>query len=167
MQENQLNVLAINPGSRYLGIAVFVGDELRDWAVRQAKRERIREIISEYINQYGVHVVALKKFHPSRTSRELRTIISSSQGIAKKAGLAVREYSIGEVEAALLPEKKKNKRLLMEEVVARYPFLSNELQQEQKNKRPYLTRMFETVGIGSVCLSQLDALPQKVAKSTK
>ncbi len=165
MQKDQLNVLAINPGSRYLGIAVFVGDELRDWAVRLAKRENIREIISEYINQYGVHVVAIKKFYPLRTSRGLRNIISSMEGITKKAGIALREYSIGEVEEALLPQKRKNKRLLMEEVVVRYPFLSNELQQEEKNKNPYLIRMFETVGIGSVCVNEFDRKTRKVEKN--
>jgi len=98
MQKDQLNVLAINPGSRYLGIAVFVGDELRDWAVRMVRRERIQAIISEYIDQYGRACCSRSRnFNPSRTSRELRTIISSMQGIAKKAGLALREYSIGDV----------------------------------------------------------------------
>ncbi|HTY11517.1 MAG TPA: hypothetical protein VMF88_10635 [Bacteroidota bacterium] len=164
MQKDQLNILAINPGSRYLGIAIFVGDELRDWAVKLARRENIREMISEYINQYGVHVVAFKKFHPSRSSRDLRMIISLMQEVAKKAGLALREYSIGEVEEALLPEKRKNKQLLMQEVVARYPFLSNELQREAKNKNPYLIRMFETVGIGKVCMSELETGVRKVEK---
>lgn len=165
MQKDQLNVLAVNPGSRYLGIAVFVGDELRDWAIRLARRENIQALMSEYINHYGVHVVALKKFHPSRTSRELRNLISSLQAIAKKAGLALREYSIGEVKDALLTEKRKNKRLLMKEVVERYPFLSNEFQQEEKNKNPYLIRMFETVGIGSVCLSEFERSIQKAEKN--
>jgi hypothetical protein len=167
MQREQLNVLAINPGSRYLGIAVFVGTELRDWAVKLVRRERIQALMSEYIDQYGIHVIALKKFHPSRTSRDLRSIISSMERIAKKDGLILREYSIDEVEGALLPQKRKNKRLLMEEIVVRYPFLMNELQQEEKNKNPYLIRMFETVGIGSVCLSQLDISKEKVGKSIK
>jgi len=165
MQKDQLNVLAINPGSRYLGIAVFVGDELRDWAVRLVRRERIQTLIEEYINQYGVDVIALKKFHTSRTSRELRIIISTMERIAKKNRLALREYSIGEVEGALLLEKRKNKGLLMEEVAARYPFLSNELQKEKKNKNPYLIRMFETVGIGSVCVHEFDRSVRKVEKN--
>lgn len=167
MQKDQLNVLAINPGSRYLGIAVFVGTELRDWAVRLARRERIQALISEYIDQYGIHVIAIKKLHPSRISHALRNIIFSMERIAKKDGLMLREYSIDEVEKAWLPQKRRNKRLLMEEIVARYPFLLNELKREEKNKNPYLIRMFETVGIGSVCLSQLDTATQKVARSNK
>ena len=167
MQNDQLNVLAINPGSRYLGIAVFVGTELRDWAVKLMGRGKIQNIMSEYINQYGIHVIALKKFHPSRTSHGLRNTISSMKGLAKKDGLALHEYSIDEVKEALLSQKRKNKRLLMEEVVARYPFLLNELHQEEKNKNPYLIRMFETVGISSVCLSQLDTSAQKVGKPNK
>jgi hypothetical protein len=167
MQREQLNILAINPGSRYLGIAVFVGTELRDWAVRLVRRERIQPLMSEYINQYGIHVIALKKSHPSRTSRALRETVSSMKRIAKQHRLILREYSIDEVEKAWLPQKRKNKRRLMEEVVIRYPFLLNELQQEEKNKNPYLIRMFETVGIGSLCLSQLDIATQKVARSSK
>jgi len=167
MQKDQRNILAINPGSRYLGIAVFVGTELRDWAVKLTRRRRIQSIMSEYINQYGVRIIALKKVHPSRTSSELRSIVSSMESIAMQRRLMLREYSIDEVETALLPQKRKNKRLLMEEVVARYPFLLNQFHQEEKNKNPYLIRMFETVGIGSVCLSQFDTAEQKVARSIK
>jgi acid stress-induced BolA-like protein IbaG/YrbA len=167
MQREQLNILAINPGSRYLGIAVFMGTELRDWAVRLVRREKIQSLISEYIDQYDIHAVALKKLHPSRTSPALRQLVSLVKRIAKKHGLTLREYSIDEVERALLAQKRQNKRLLMEEVVIRYPFLLSELQREERNKNPYLIRMFETVGIGSVCLSQLDIATQKVVKSVK
>ncbi len=167
MQREQLNILAINPGSRYLGIAVFTGSELRDWAVKLCGLGKIQNIMSEYINQYSISVIALKKFHPSRTSHDLRDIISLLERIAKKERLTLCEYSIGEVEEVLLPQKRKNKRFLMEEVVARYPFLLNEFKQEEKNKNPYLIRMFETVGIGSVCLSQLDSSAQKVARANK
>jgi len=167
MQKEQLNVLAINPGSRYLGIAVFVGTELRDWAVKLARRDKIQAIMSEYIDVYRVHVIALKKLHPARTSQTLRNIVSSTERLAMRRRLILREYSIGEVKEALLSQKGKNKRLLMEEVVARYPFLLNEFQKEEKNKNPYLIRMFETVGIGRVCLNQLDAAKQKVARSSK
>jgi len=31
MPQNPLKVLGINPGTRYLGIAYFYGDDLLDW----------------------------------------------------------------------------------------------------------------------------------------
>ena len=51
MTNKPLKILAINPGTRYLGIAVFVGTDLREWAVKVIKGKSITDCIMEYVNQ--------------------------------------------------------------------------------------------------------------------
>ncbi len=59
MHKKPLTVLGINPGSRYLGIAVFQGPELREWRVKVIKGkglkeriEKVKEIVSSFIELY-------------------------------------------------------------------------------------------------------------------
>jgi Holliday junction resolvasome RuvABC endonuclease subunit len=174
MITGRLKILSINPGSRYLGMAILDGTELCDWAVRvvkgkdiREKRRFIRELISGQSNRYGVSVLAIKKAHPSRSSAALRHIVSEAKSLAVKQNLTLREFSIDEVKTHLLSAGRGNKRQLMEEVAARYPFLFREVQREEKNKNPYLIRMFEAVGMGIVCFNQLDSGNAKVAKANK
>lgn len=174
MTTGQLKILSINPGSRYLGVAIFDGTELCDWAVRvvkgkdlREKRRFVRELIGEQSRRYGVSVLALKKSHPSRSSYALGHIVSEAKSFAVKQNLTLHEFSIDNVKSILLSAERGNKRLLMEEVAARYPFLFREVQREEKNKNPYLIRMFEAVGMGIVCFNQLDSGNAKVAKANK
>ncbi len=167
-------ILSINPGSRYLGIAVFFGTELRDWAIRvvhgkdgRQKATAVREMVLDYVDRYGINVLALKKLHPSRSSQAVRNLITEIRRAASRHKLALCELSIDEVKSGLLSQARGNKRRLMEEVALRYPFLFNEMQREQKNKNPYLIRMFEAVALGIVCFSKLDSGMQKVAKRSK
>ncbi len=174
MTTGQLKILSINPGSRYLGVAIFDGTELCDWAVTvvigkdvREKRRFVRELIREQSNRYGVSVLVLKKSHPSRSSAALRHIVSEAKSLAIKQNLTLHEFSIDEVKTHLLSAGRGNKRLLMEEVAARYPFLFREVQREEKNKNPYLIRMFEAVGMGIVCFNQVDSGNAKVVKTNK
>jgi len=174
MTTGQLKILSINPGSRYLGVAIFDGTELCDWAVRVVKgkdiREKsrfIRELVREQSNRYDAKALVLKRLHPRRSSRAIRCITSEVKSLAVKQNLALHEFSIDEVKTHLLPAGRGNKRLLMEEVATRYPFLFREVQREEKNKNPYLIRMFEAVGMGIVCFNQLDSGNAKVAKANK
>lgn len=174
MITRQLKILSINPGSRYLGVAIFDGAELCDWAVRvvkgkdiREKRRFVREFIGEESNRYGVSVLVLKKSHPSRSSYALGHIVSEAKSLAVRQNLTLQEFSIDEVKRHLLSAGRGNKKLLMEEVAARYPFLFREVQREEKNKSPYLIRMFEAVGMGIVCFNQLDSGNAKVAITNK
>jgi len=174
MDTRQLRILSINPGSRYLGIAVFDGAELCDWAIKVVrgkevgeKRRFVRDIIIEQRNRYGVNVLALKKLHPARSSQSLRYITSEVTSFAASLGLTLHEFSIGDLKTKLLPTERGNKRELMEEVAARYPFLFRDVRQEEKNKNPYRIRMFEAVGMGIACFHKLDSGNAKVAEAHK
>ncbi len=174
MNTRQIRILAINPGSRYLGIAVFDGAELYDWAVKvvggenlAGKRSSVRKLISEQISRYGVNTLALKEVHPARSSYSLLEIVSEVKTLARLQRLAVRMFSIQETKRHLLSSGTGNKRLLLQEIAQRHPFLLPDIRREEESKNPYLMRMFEAVAMGIVCFNRLDSGKTKVAKTNK
>ena len=173
MQESEIRLLALNPGSRYVGTAVFHGDELVEWEVRsireksmKEKKEKLRTLLSGVTDAHGVNCLSVKGFHRSRTSKQLRELTRDLKAWALRRDLPVTEYTIKEIEASLLSSGRGSKRRLMEEVAARYPFLYPELEKERKNRNPYLVRMFEAVALGIGCVSDPERLKGRGRIST-
>ena len=156
-------MLAINPGSRYLGIAVFYDQELRDWGIKvvkgkcgQEKIETAMNIIFEIINQHQIGIIALKALHPSRSSDHLDQLVRRIKDSAKRKSLKIHEYPLAAVESNLAEGGKINKRQLAELISQTYPYLSHELEKEKYNLNPYHVRMFEAVALGLVCLNDVN-----------
>jgi Holliday junction resolvasome RuvABC endonuclease subunit len=171
MEIKTLKILSINPGSSYLGLAVFYGYELKDWGIKTLRyssfQERIRctqETILKYIHQRAITVLAVKKLHPSRSSQNLNRLVLKINEYAQDYSLPAYEYSLDEIKEFLLPEGHTNKLALMEEVVQRYSDLSLELQSEKNTKNHYSRRMFEAVAIGIVCSHHLTSKYSTVEK---
>ncbi len=163
MREREIRILAVNPGSIYVGIAVFHGLELVDWGVRsireksvQDKAERLKRIMAEMMERDGINCFAIKRIHPARSSENLQAITRSMKEWARKEGMEVHEHSIKEIESSLLSSERRNKQVLMEEGAVRYSFLYPELEKERQNRNPYLVRMFEAVALGMKCLSDME-----------
>ena len=163
MLKKPLTILGVNPGSRYLGIAVFQGPELRDWRVKiiegkglKEKMEKIKEIILSFIELYQPNVLAIKKLRPSRSSLNLNRLVEKIKELSKRKGLKVYRYSIKDLEVFFSPEERINKKKLAEIITSKYSSLVHELKKEKDNKNPYHIRMFEAVALGSVCFHQLD-----------
>lgn len=163
MLKKPLTILGINPGSRYLGMAVFRGPELRDWRVKiikgkgpKEKMEKIKEIVTSFIELYQADVLAVKKLHPSRRSGNLKRLVAKIKELSKRKGLKVYQYSMGDLEVFFSPEERINKKGLAEIITSKYPFLFHELKKEKSNKNLYHIRMFEAVALGSACFHQLD-----------
>lgn len=163
MAKESTRILAVNPGGRYVGLAVFCDADLRDWRVRSlggavpSERERaLGDMVSRIIRTHGTDTLVIKALHPARCSASLRSLARKVKKIAEEKGLRIFELSINELKDKLNPGGKSNKRLLMEEVAAHYPFLYPELEREKKNKNQYLVRMFEAVALGFASLSETD-----------
>jgi len=163
MPKKPLKIIGINPGTRYLGIAVFQGPELMDWRMKvlkgkwsKEKMKRAVDVISEFIDRYEPGVLAIKKLHPSRRSRNLAQLAARIKEFSRRKGLRVFQYSIKDVEEFFIREDKLNKKNLAEAIVLENPALFHELQKEKSHKNAYHVRVFEAVALGSVCFHQLD-----------
>ena len=163
MPKQHLKIIGINPGTRYLGIAVFQGPELLDWRIKvlkgkwsKEKMKRAIEIISEFIDRYEPNVLAIKKLHPSRRSQNLSRLAYKIKEYSKRKRLKVYQYSIKDLESFFIREDKLNKKNLTRIIVSEYPFLFHEFQKEKIHRNPYYARMFEAVALASICFHQLD-----------
>lgn len=163
MPKKPLKILGLNPGSKYLAIAVFQGSDLRYWAIKafkgkwsKEKMEKIKETLSDFMDRYELNVLAIKKLHPSRSSSNLNRLVAKIKEFSKRKGLRIYEYSVKDLEKFFWPEEKINKKQMAELVASEYPFLFQALEKERRNKNPYAIRMFEAVALGIRCFHQLD-----------
>ena len=163
MLNGEHNILAINPGARYIGLAVFHGPELLDWNVKRVQEENVEErlrrvnsILSEVIKMYDFDCLAIKELHQSRTSEYICKLTKELKSWAQRNGLAVHEYTLKDIEISLLHSAKANKRNIMDEVADVYSFLHSEVEKERANRNGYLVRMFEAVALGMKCLNDLE-----------
>jgi len=155
-------ILAINPGTRYVGIAVFEGPELLDWRVKvikgkwsKEKPQKIMMLLRSFIERHQPDVLAIKKLHRSRSSTNLNHLTSRIKQLSKRKGLRIYQYSIKDVESFFFPGVKSNKSKLAETLTLKYPFLLHEFKKEKSNKNSYHIRVFEAVALGAVCSHQL------------
>ena len=163
MNRRPLKIIGINPGTRYLGIAVLDGSELLDWRIKalegkwsEEKLKKATEILSELFNQYEPNALAIKKLHPSRRTENLLRLSDKIKNFARLKKLKVFQYSIKDIEKSYIVDEKLNKRNLFEALVKFYPELYPELKKEQSYKNPYHTRIFEAVALASACSHSQD-----------
>lgn len=162
MFHESITILAVNPGTKYFGIAVFESEDLVYWGIKvlkgkwcPGKMRSIETALEKLIAQYGVGMLALKKLHPSRSSRHLNCLVKCIERLAKKKRIRIWHYSLSDVKASL-GVGVANKMALAECVVARYKFLANDLQKERKHKHPYFVRMFEAIAAGILVFNRSD-----------
>ena len=161
MHRKATKVIGLNPGTRYMGIAVFYGSELRDWQVRNIegrwskdKMAKVIMVLSSLIDCHKPDVLAMKRLHPSRSSPNLSRLVGRITELFRRSGSMVCQYTIDELKRHF---QSRTRRELAEKVTEEYPFfLSHELSKERANMNPYYIRMFEAVALGSACFHQLD-----------
>jgi hypothetical protein len=175
-----LTILGINPGSRYLGTAIFHGTELKDWGVKviegkwsKEKMERAKMIVSKLIEQHQPNALAIKRLHPSRSSKNLNQLVSKIRELAKRNGLKVYQYSIKELETFFSKEDRLtaqagriNKKKLAEIIGSEHSELFHQLEKEKMNKNPYHIKMFEAVALGKICFHHLDKPCQRTTQKS-
>ena len=158
MSKNLLSILAINPGSRYLGMAVFYGADLKDWRMKNIsgldvsqRMKKGKSIVLQYIDQYCPDILVMKRLHRSRSSPYLNRLATGIKQLARRKRVKVFQYSIGEMKAFFTGKKRSNRQELAEILVSKYPVLIPEFKKERENASPYYMRMFEAVALGAIC----------------
>src|SRR5664280_250930 len=97
-------ILAINPGTRYMGTAVLQGHDLIDWGVKilegkwsPDKLAKALAVVSALISDYHPNVLVMKTPHPSRTSDHLNDLCRQIAALAKKQGMDVQQYGVEDI----------------------------------------------------------------------
>lgn len=156
---NERTLLAVDPGSRELGVAVLRGTELWYYAVKgiargsleatEAEAERvIRSLISEHrpfrfilLRRIVIHQPAERLAHVTRRIR--RTALDEGLALFERSPQVVRQFICG--------EERATKAETVKRLAAHYP----ELRQYAEGRTPaethYYERMFGAIGAGLMC----------------
>lgn len=160
MKNNKPTILTINPGTRYLGIAVFEGSDLIDWGVKVTggksapdKLPKAVGIVSSLVTQYQPEVITMKQTHSSRTSPLLEELCRNIKCLSEEYHISLQSYSIERIGEFFGDGTRICSALVAEQITSQYPALARLLSRERNSSNHYHSRMFEAVALGIVCLN--------------
>lgn len=126
-------ILGLDPGTRFLGIAVLRGRRLLRYAVHELRNgERIydllgqaRGVVFQYIERFGAQVVALEKPYVLDSDRAvtLRALVRELRERSKEFGLSVVELSPEEVRKGVAGNGRATKHEVAEALSGIFPEL--------------------------------------------
>ena len=161
MNNNIPKILAMDPGTKYLGVAVFEGEYLLDWSIKSfrgkydgEKQKKILQAINHLVDEYDADILALNK--KRHYSDNLNALIQEIQQYSKRKDLKLYKYSLKETEDFFIPDSKKNTSSLAKIMVAKYPELEFIFNEEQSNKNEYYSTMFKAVALGAMCFCKTE-----------
>lgn len=158
---NASKLLAIDPESRELGLAVFDGDELRYYAVSGiAKRKpssqvpaEAARIIRALIHEHQPFKLALAQPIVIHTAAErLAHVIRAIKNLALDEGLALQILSPKSVRQFICSSERATKKETTERLCAIYPELTRYTEGRSHWEKMYYEPMFNAAALGLTCV---------------
>jgi len=157
-------ILAISPGTRYLGTVIFSDSELIYWAVKTinsskitAQSRKIRKILTNLIVTYQPDLVAQEKlfYVQCRKSEKLKQLHAEIKQLANANQLSYVEYSPFVVRSKICDKNKATKKEAFTTVCALYPELIVKAKQEKIGNDIYWDKMLNAAALGLYCLQKM------------
>jgi hypothetical protein len=160
-------VIAVVPGTRSLGIAVFKGLELMYYGIKEASKHRLqhtphsraREVVravEQVIHKYQPsHFVTLNLTPVQRLSAKLPLIIKELERAARNLRLTLDNYERAEIRKRLCPGGRATRQAAAIHLSVFYPELSRYVIGVSCWQRLYYARMLDAVAAGYVHASTL------------
>lgn len=158
---NASKLLAVDPGSRELGLAVFDRDELRYYAVSGlAKRKPEGEvpveaarIICTLIREHQPFKLALVQplvIHPA--AERLAHVIRRVKRLARDEGFPLQIRSPKSIRQFICSSERATKKETVERLCAIYPELARYGEGRSQWEKLYYEPMFNAVALGLTCV---------------
>ena len=155
-------ILAIDPGTKYMGVAFFEGKELIYHGVitipnMKSPREKLQEgrrIILRLIQDFKPEILVVEKtfFPNNKNSVLLNAFTNEIQSIGKKQGLQVSTFAANTVRKHVCGNGFASKEETAKVLVAKYPELKPYLTSNRRWKEKFYRNMFDAVALGLVAL---------------
>jgi crossover junction endodeoxyribonuclease RuvC len=153
------SILAIDPGTRVMGIAFLEKGKLIYYGVKTIKdgtrlpHERLREArkaVLRLIQDFHPEVLAIEKtfFSNNRNIALLNVLAEEIKAIARRKGLKVFSLAPSTVKKHICGNGRAKKREVAEMVIARYPELKVLISQDRKWKEAYWQNVFDALALG-------------------
>ncbi len=151
-------VLAIDPGTRHLGIAFFDGKDLIYHGVKTIQKmssangtlSEGRKVILRLIQDFKPTTLVVEKtfFSNNRNSALLNMLADEIKTIGKKKGLNVMSFAANTVRKSVCGNGAASKDEIARVIVAYYPELKPYLTSDRKWKEKFHRNMFDAVALG-------------------
>ena len=166
MSNNRKRVLAIDPGTREMGIAFLDRGKLIYYGVKTFRKRRSphetlnegRKIILRLIRDFKPNVLVFEKsfFANNRSACLLNTFTDEIKAIGKRKGLRVLAYAPSTVKKAICGNGRATKKEVARVIVSKYPELKVYLTQDRAWKEEYHQNMFDAVALGIIVKARFD-----------
>ena len=138
-------IIAIDPGTRYQGIAVFQDETLnvalvKNLRAKGSRRERLKEIeelFQSFIEGYAPDVLVIKRFLPGQP-RFLKAVIDEIKRLARKEKIRICNFSPLAVRKIIGGNVHATRKDMAEKVFSIYPKLKTRLKENPKSDCPEL-----------------------------
>lgn len=156
MKKNN-RILAIDPGTHYMGVAVLDGKKLSYYGVMTLARRKSphdtltegRNLIRKLIDDFKPRTLAVEKtfFANNRNSALLNVFVDEIVAVGKRRRLEVRTVAANTVRKIICENGKATKGDVAKEMVRLYPELSPFLSSDRRWKERFQYNMFDAVAL--------------------
>jgi len=160
MLQNHSRILAIDPGTRLLGVALLEKGQLIYHGVKIIKKgtspnenlQHARKVILRLIKDLRPDVVVVEKafFAKSRNVSLLNVLVDEIKAIARRKGIKLMAYSPSTVKKFICGNGWARKKEVAKAVVSRFPELKVYLTQDRAWKERFHQNMFDAVALGMI-----------------
>ena len=165
MIKHKAKILAIDPGTKEMGIALLDGEKIIYHGVKVIPSDRSpneklkegREIILRLIKDYKPDVLVVERsfFANNRTASLLHIFINEIRAIGKKKGIRVISYAPSTVRKRIAGNGRASKEELSVIIVSKFPELKVYLSQDRAWKNQHHQNMFDAIALGLMALSAM------------
>ncbi|MFH1970879.1 MAG: crossover junction endodeoxyribonuclease RuvC [Patescibacteria group bacterium] len=162
MSPNNSRILAIDPGTRNIGVAVLQNGKLLYHGVqvirgRKSPHETLREgrrIILRLIKDFRPQTLAVEKAYfrnnKNRYSSLLNIFVDEIFALGKRKRLRIIGYAPSTVKKVICGNGRASKQEVARAVITRFPELKVYLTQDRAWKESYHQHMFDAVAVGNI-----------------
>jgi Holliday junction resolvasome RuvABC endonuclease subunit len=159
-KQNAPRILAIDPGTRKMGIAILERKELIYSAVKVLKRTIPHELLEEakrtilrLIDDFKPEFLAVEKpfFFQYKRLRLLATLVEEIEILGRKRKLKVFAYFPKTIRKLLVGDGNATKEQVARVLAAKYPDLTIYLRQDRLWKEKHWQNMFDAIAVGLTC----------------
>lgn len=156
-KSHYLRILSIDPGTRFMGVALLENGTPLHVGVKTIKKgmsphetlKAGRKIVLRLIKAYRPQILAVEKtfFANNRNSSLLNVLGDEIMAIGKRKKLKVISYAPNTIRKAICGNGRAKKEDVAKVLVARFPELKVFLTQDRKWKERYHQNMFDALAL--------------------
>lgn len=165
MPRHPPRILAVDPGTRQMGIAVLDGRDLIYYGVKSFKKKRpadellraTRQTLLRLVQDYHPNILAYEKtfYVQSKNSALLQVQEAEIKRVGRAEGLRVVGYAPARVRKLLCGDGRATKQDVADLLAGRYPELAPYRIGDGGAREEYWLNMFDAVAVGIVCQERL------------